>query len=91
MTGREVVRLTEKVCDVEPWRAGVSDRLEVVLALVVRARVHNLTLGKQHAPVEQGDNVGPRLVDRKDDGAVVVPGERDERLDDVERVERVEA
>lgn len=84
-------RLTEEVCDVEPGRARVSDRLEVVLALFVRARVDDLSLGEKHEPIEEGDNVGPRLVDGEDDGAVVVPGERDERLDDVERVERVEA
>ena len=41
--------------------------------------------------VEEGDDVAARLVDREDDGAVVVARERDEAVDHAQRIVRVEA
>lgn len=69
----------------------MSDRLEVLLTLAVRPRVDDLTLGEEDETVEEGDDVGPRLVDGEDDGSVVVASEGDKGLNDVEGVEGVEA
>lgn len=68
----------------------MTQRIEVVLALGVLSRVDNSTLCEQDEPVEEGNDVASRLMDGEDDGSIVLSGEGDERLDDVERVESIE-
>jgi hypothetical protein len=82
---------TEEVGDVEARRATVAKRVKIVLAVGILARVNDAALGEQDETVKEGDDVASRLMDRKDDGPVVLAGEGDERLDDVECVEGVEA
>lgn len=68
----------------------MTQGVEVVLALGVLSRVDNSTLCEQDEPVEKGNDVASRLVNSEDDGSIVLSGEGDERLNDVERVESIE-
>jgi hypothetical protein len=85
------MKLTEIICDVETRRARPSDLGEVRLALIRLARVYELSARKEDEFVEESDDVGAGLVDRKDHGTLVRPRELYKRFDDVEGVVRVES
>lgn len=80
---------TEEVGDVEPRWARVPDLREIVLAFCELARVDDAALAKDEELVEERNNVAPRLVNRKYDGAIVIPCEGDKGLHDVVRVVRI--
>lgn len=53
----------------------MSDPLKVIMALGDFARVDQLAASEEDELVKHGDDVAPRLMDREDDCAVVVPRE----------------
>ena len=66
------IQLTQIISDVEAWGACVTDALKVVLAPGIGTGVNHLPLRENNELVEQSDDVTARLVDREDNGAVVI-------------------
>ena len=65
-------QVDEVVCNVEAGRAGVADVVEIILTLGEGARVDHFAFCEEDQLVEEGCDVGSRLVDRKHYCAVEV-------------------
>jgi hypothetical protein len=87
------LHLTQEISHVEAFRTLPPFLLKVAVTPSVRERtgIHELAHRKEDQLIEEGNDIGPRLMDGKYDGAFVVPGEVDKRFDDVEGVVRVQA
>lgn len=64
--------IDEVVCDVEAWRTGMTDVIKVFLTLGEGARIDHFAFCEEDELIEEGCNVGSRLMDREDDSAIEV-------------------
>lgn len=68
----------------------MSNVREILMALANLAGIDHFTPCQKDKLIKHGNNVASRLMDRKNDSAIVIFREGNERLDDVERVVRVQ-
>ena len=74
---------TEEIRNIKPRWTRLSDRSEVFLASGVLSRIDELPLGQKDELIEECHNVAPRLMDREDNGAVIVSGKRNKTLHNI--------
>jgi hypothetical protein len=65
-------KLTKVISNIEPRRAVLSDRVEVWLTSSKFTSIYKATLSEEYELIEECDNVATRLVDCKDDSAMIV-------------------
>jgi hypothetical protein len=67
-----VIQLTQVVSDVKPRRARLANVSKIVLAFLEFTRVNHFACSQNKELVEEGDDIASRLMDRENDGSVVV-------------------
>ena len=65
-------KLTKVICDIEPGRAMLSDRIEVWLTFSKFTSIYKATLSEEYELIKECNYVATRLMDCEDDGAVIV-------------------
>jgi hypothetical protein len=84
-------RRTEIICNVEPWRAVLSDRVKIRLTFGELSSVHEVALSEKDELIEKSYYIATRLMNCEDDGPVVVAGKRNQTFDDIVGIICVEA
>ena len=84
------VERTQVISDVESGWARLTDPLKIVVAFRKFARIHNVSVCKQHKVVEHRDDVTAGLMDSKYHGAVVIAGKGSEGFHNIVCIVRVQ-
>ena len=66
---------TEIICDIEPWRTMLSDRVEIWLTFGKFSGIYEAALREEYELIEQSNYVATRLMNCEDDGAIIVSSE----------------
>ena len=78
--------IDEVVCDVETWGTGMADLVKVFLTLGEGTGVDHFAFCEEDELVEESCDVGSRLMDCKDDGAVEVSCQGDKTFNHIIRI-----
>ena len=65
-------KLTKVIRDIKPWRTVPSDRVEIWLAFSKFTSIYKAALSEEYKLVKECNYVATRLVDCKDNGAIIV-------------------
>lgn len=79
-------KINEVVRDIESRRARITNMVKVLLACREGTGINRTTARKENKPVKESDDVGARLMDGENNGAVVCLGQCDEAFNHIERV-----
>lgn len=61
----------------------MSDVGKIILAFRIFTGIHQFTSSKDEKLVEERNNIAPRLMDGENHGAVIIPGQRYQALNDI--------